>query len=55
MLTEGLQAVSGVTSVWQEDREVWHVSGNLAGVYLTSAAATVIDALADDIRAQADG
>jgi hypothetical protein len=55
MLTEGLQAVSGATSVWQEDREVWRVSGTPTGAELTRAAAAVMDSLADGIRAQVNG
>jgi hypothetical protein len=55
MLTEALQAVAGVTSVWQEDREVWHVTGTPTGSELTGAAAAVVDSLEDDIRAQVNG
>lgn len=55
MLTEALQAVPGVTSVWQEDREVWHIGGTPTGSELTRAAAAVIDSLAEDIRSQVNG
>jgi hypothetical protein len=45
-----LEAVPGVTNVWEEDREVWHVDGSPSGADLTRAAAEVMDDLADDIR-----
>lgn len=52
LIADGLLAVSGVISVWEEDHETWHVTGSPTGADLTRAAAAVIDSLADDIRAQ---
>lgn len=46
-MTQALQAVPGVTSVIEEDREIWSVEGNLAGNLLVQAAAEVVDDLAE--------
>lgn len=54
-IADSLRAVSGVTDVSEEDREMWHVSGNPTGADLTGAAAAAIDSLADEIRAHMGG
>jgi hypothetical protein len=50
-ITSALQAVSGVTSAEEEDRETWFVTGTPAGQALVAAAAQVVDDLADRTRA----
>lgn len=52
---EALRAVPGVTDVYEEDREIWNVSGDPSGADLVQAAATVVDGLADRSRAYMDG
>ncbi len=54
LLAEKLRDVSGVTSVSEEDREVWHVEGSPNGAELVRAAAVAVDSLADEIRVQMD-
>lgn len=49
---DSLESVSGVTGVWEEDREVWHVEGSPTGAELVRAAASAVDSLADEIRAE---
>jgi hypothetical protein len=46
-----LEAVSGVTRVVEEDREVWAVAGKPTGQALISAAAEAIDRLQGRLRA----
>lgn len=46
-----LVAVSGVTHVWEEDREVWHVDGEPSLGALANATARVLDDFEDEIRA----
>lgn len=50
-----LRAVPGVTSVEEEDREVWLVGGSPSGQALVRAAAGVVDRLAPQARAYIDG
>jgi hypothetical protein len=50
-----LRAVPGVTSVEEEDREVWIVGGSPSGEALVRAAAGVVDGLAAQARAYIDG
>jgi hypothetical protein len=45
-----LSGVPGVTAVTEDDREVWLVAGTPRGVDLVSAAAAVVDAMADRVR-----
>jgi hypothetical protein len=47
-----LSAVEGVTEVDQHDNESWLVNGRPSGQQLTRAAATVVDELADQLRAE---
>lgn len=54
-LAARLVTVPGVTNVWEEDREIWHVDGSPNGEDLTRAAAEVIDDLADQIRSHIGG
>jgi hypothetical protein len=49
-VTTALAAVPGVTAVHHEDRETWVVIGNPTEEALTSAAAEVVDGLADRSR-----
>jgi len=49
-----LRAVPGADSVWEEDREVWGVTGAPAGAALVRAAAGVVDGLAAQARAHVD-
>jgi hypothetical protein len=46
-----LWSVPGVTAVLDQDREVWIVSGEPTGEALVRAAANVVDAFAERIRA----
>ena len=46
-----LRAVAGVTDVGEHDNESWSVQGNPSGQALTTAAADVLDDLADRLRA----
>jgi hypothetical protein len=50
-----LRAVSGVTSLEEEDHEVWIVGGTPSGEALVRAAAGVVDSLAAQARAYIDG
>jgi hypothetical protein len=50
-MAAALQAVDGVESVWEEDREVWGVTGAPSGEALVRAAAGVVDHLAPSARA----
>ncbi|MFA1537573.1 hypothetical protein [Actinomadura monticuli] len=50
-IAEALTAVTGVTGVEEEDREVWAVFGDPEGNALVEAVAQVVDALADQTRA----
>jgi hypothetical protein len=50
-MTAALEAVDGVASVWEEDREVWGVTGAPSGEALVGAAAGVVDHLAARARA----
>jgi hypothetical protein len=50
-MAAALQAVDGVDSVWEEDREVWGVTGSASGEALVRAAAGVVDHLAASARA----
>lgn len=49
-----LRAVPGADSVWEEDREVWGVTGTPSGADLVRAAAGVVDGLAAQARAHVD-
>ncbi|MGI5205653.1 hypothetical protein ACQEU6_29245 [Spirillospora sp. CA-108201] len=49
-IEEALSAVSGVTGVEEEDREVWTVTGTPTGRALVEAVAQVVDDLADETR-----
>ena len=53
MLT-ALGAVDGVGSVWEEDREVWGVTGTPSGEALARAASGVVDHLAPRAQAYID-
>lgn len=46
-----LRAVDGAEMVWEDDREVWGVTGAVSGEALVRAAAGVVDHLADRARA----
>jgi hypothetical protein len=50
-MTTALRSVDGVESVWEDDREVWGVSGIPSGEALVRAAADVVDQLAARARA----
>jgi hypothetical protein len=49
-IADALRGVSGVTSVEEEDREVWAVIGAPTGKALVEAVAQVVDDLADQTR-----
>jgi hypothetical protein len=49
-----IRSVSGVTNVWEEDREQWGAEGTPSGPALVRAVSTVIDNLADRARAHID-
>ena len=49
-IARALQAVTGVTSAEEQDRELWFVTGTPSGRALVEAAARVVDALADQTR-----
>ncbi|WP_141972545.1 hypothetical protein [Actinomadura hallensis] len=49
-IANALSGVNGVTSVEEEDREVWAVTGTPTGKALVEAAAQAVDALADQLR-----
>jgi hypothetical protein len=49
-----LRAVDGADRVWEDDREVWGVTGTVSGEALVRAAAGVVDHLADRARAYLD-
>lgn len=53
-VASALRAVPGVEHVWEEDREVWGVTGTPSGAALVQAAAGVVDGLADQARAHVD-
>jgi cephalosporin-C deacetylase-like acetyl esterase len=50
-IADALRRVSGVTSVDEQDREQWSVTGTPSGEALVRAAAEVVDDLEDRIRA----
>lgn len=50
-MAAALEAVDGAASVWEEDREVWGVTGTPSGEDLVRAAAGVVDHLAARARA----
>ena len=54
-MAAALGAVDGVERVWEEDREVWGVTGAASGEALLRAAAGVVDHLAAAARACIDG
>jgi hypothetical protein len=49
-----LRAVDGAEMVWEDDREIWGVTGTVSGEALVRAAAGVIDHLAERARAYLD-
>lgn len=49
-IADALNGVSGVTSVEEEDREVWAVTGTPTGKALVEAVAQVVDDLAPQTR-----
>lgn len=49
-IADALSGVSGVTSVEEEDREVWTVTGTPTGKALVEAVAQVVDDLAPQTR-----
>ena len=49
-----LRAVDGAETVWEEDREVWGVTGSVSDEALVRAAASVVDHLAERARAHID-
>jgi hypothetical protein len=53
-MTAALRAVDGAESVWEEDREVWGVTGTPSGEALVRAAAGVVDHLAARARVHAE-
>jgi len=50
-MATALRSVDGVESVWEDDREIWGVSGTPSGEALVRAAADVVDQLAAGARA----
>jgi hypothetical protein len=54
-MAAALGAVDGVERVWEEDREVWGITGTASGEALLRAAAGVVDHLAPRARAEYDG
>ncbi len=50
-MAAALRAVDGAEMVWEEDREVWGVTGTVSGEALVRGAAGVVDHLADRARA----
>ena len=50
-MVAALEAVDGAGSVWEEDREVWGVTGTPSGEALVRAASGVVDHLATRTRA----
>jgi len=54
-IASALEAVSGVTSVREQDNETWFVTGTPSGRALVEAAAWVVDDLAGRLRAYCDG
>jgi hypothetical protein len=50
-MAAALGSVDGAENVWEDDREVWGVTGNASGEALVRAAAGVVDNLA--VRARA--
>lgn len=53
-MAAALGSVDGVGSVWEEDREVWGVTGTPSGEALVRAASGVVDHLAPRARAYID-
>jgi hypothetical protein len=53
-MAAALRAVDGAEMVWEDDREVWGVTGTVSGEALVRAAAGVVDHLADRARAYLD-
>jgi hypothetical protein len=49
-----LRAVDGAEMVWEDDPEIWGVTGTVSGEALVRAAAGVVDHLADRARAYLD-
>lgn len=54
-MAAALGAVEGAGRVWEDDREVWGVTGGPSGEDLVRAAARVVDHLAAGARAHIDG
>ena len=54
-IADALRRVPGVATVDEGDQEVWVVSGNPGGDELVRAAATVVDAFLEVVRAYGDG
>ena len=50
-MAAALGSVDGAENVWEDDREVWGVTGNASGEALVRGAASVVDSLA--VRARA--
>jgi len=50
-----LRSVSGVTNVWEEDRELWVAEGSPSGRDLVAAVAAYMDSIADRARGQVHG
>jgi hypothetical protein len=53
-MAAALRAMDGAEMVWEDDREVWGVTGIVSGKALVRAAAGVVDHLADRARAYLD-
>lgn len=53
-MAAALRAVDGAETVWEDDREVWGVTGTVSGEALARAAAEVVDHFADQARAHID-
>jgi hypothetical protein len=49
-MSAALVAVDGVQRVWEEDREVWGVTGTPSGQALVRAAAAIVDHYAEQVR-----
>jgi|SRR5580704_12747739 hypothetical protein len=49
-MAAALRAVDGAERVWEDDREIWGVTGAVSGGALVRAAAGVVDRLADRAR-----
>jgi hypothetical protein len=53
-MSAALRAVDGAEMVWEDDPDIWGVSGTVSGEALVRAAAGVVDHLADQARAYLD-